>query len=451
MVSWIRNKLGLDGAVAYTFFARLVNITASTGTVLLIVHFLSPIDQGYYYTLLSLVSLQMVFELGFSFVILQLAAHESVHLTLSMDGQIEGDAVAHARLASVLQLTVRWYLRAAIALAVILIPAGLLFFSLKVPAGPRPSIAGPVILAVLAVSVSFLMTPLYSFFEGCNQIRQVAFTHLCQATAVLVASWSAIISGHGLYASACVNFAVAFVGFIFLYRRRHLIRILLHHPVGDNGVSWQREIWPFQWKIAVSWICSYFTVQVLTPILFACNGPREAGRMGLSLSIVSYIPIITLPWVSTKAATFGRLIRLGNLEELDELFFRTLKQAMAVILLLVGSCFTGILLLQRFFPNMALRMEPPKIFVLLLLTSISSFIVQSLAVYLRAFKREPYLVQSLVISSLTLLGSLITASRWGSVAVAITYFILSGIVALFWATTTFRTLRNRQRNALACP
>ena len=50
------------------------------GTVLLIVRFLNPVEQGYYYTLLSLVSLQMVFELGFSFVIQQLAAHECVHL-----------------------------------------------------------------------------------------------------------------------------------------------------------------------------------------------------------------------------------------------------------------------------------------------------------------------------------------------------------------------------------
>ena len=74
----LRKRLGLDGPVAYTFLARIVNIVGSTGTVLLIVRFLSPVEQGYYYTLLSLVALQAVFELGFSFVIQQLAAHECV-------------------------------------------------------------------------------------------------------------------------------------------------------------------------------------------------------------------------------------------------------------------------------------------------------------------------------------------------------------------------------------
>ncbi len=72
-------------------------------TVALIARFLSPAEQGYYYTFGSLIALQIVFELGFSFVILQMASHERAHLTLSPRRSISGDAVAHARLASVLQ------------------------------------------------------------------------------------------------------------------------------------------------------------------------------------------------------------------------------------------------------------------------------------------------------------------------------------------------------------
>jgi len=46
-----------------------------------IARFLTPSEQGYYYTFNSLVALQIVFELGFSFVILQLAAHERAQLS----------------------------------------------------------------------------------------------------------------------------------------------------------------------------------------------------------------------------------------------------------------------------------------------------------------------------------------------------------------------------------
>ena len=149
----LRKRLGLDGPVAYTFLARIVNIVGSTGTVLLIVRFLSSVEQGYYYTLLSLVSLQMVFELGFSFVIQQLAAHECVHLELLPDGTVSGDPVAHARLASALQLTLRWYTVAAVAMGVILAPLGIVFFSHHAAGAHPVAWQGPWLTAVFASAI----------------------------------------------------------------------------------------------------------------------------------------------------------------------------------------------------------------------------------------------------------------------------------------------------------
>ena len=129
MIAVLRRRLGVDGAVAFTFLARVTSIVGSTGTVLFIVRFLTPVEQGYYYTLLSLVSLQLVFELGFSFVIQQLAAHECVHLELRSDGSVSGDSQAHARLASALKLSMRWYSVAAAVMALILAPLGMIFFA----------------------------------------------------------------------------------------------------------------------------------------------------------------------------------------------------------------------------------------------------------------------------------------------------------------------------------
>src|ERR1700687_450628 len=121
---WLRSVLGLDRAVGFTVLARLWSSAAGLVTVALIARFLSPAEQGYYYTFGSLIALQIVFELGFSFVILQMASHERAHLTFSPSGLISGDAVAHARLASVLQKTLRWYTSAALLLAIFLLTAG---------------------------------------------------------------------------------------------------------------------------------------------------------------------------------------------------------------------------------------------------------------------------------------------------------------------------------------
>lgn len=59
---------------------------------MLIARFLSP-AEGYYYTYASLIALQMVFELGFSQVIMQLTSHERTHLSIEPDGTVTGDRV----------------------------------------------------------------------------------------------------------------------------------------------------------------------------------------------------------------------------------------------------------------------------------------------------------------------------------------------------------------------
>jgi hypothetical protein len=441
-VLWLKHELGLDRAVGYTVLARGVQILSSTGTVLLILRFLTLVEQGYYYTLLSLASLQVVFELGFSFVVLQMAAHESVHLKLHADGRIEGDPVAQARLASALQLTVRWYLRAAIVMAIILVPLGILFFSRKSPPGVSVSWLGPWVTGVLAVSVSFLVMPLFAFFEGCKEIWQVAKFRMYQALMTMAMSWGTMASGHGLYACTMVNLGVILVGAIFLRKRWALLAALLRYPVHGKEVCWREEIWPFQWKTGVSWLCSYFMVQVFTPVLFAYQGPADAGKLGLSLSIVGYLPIVVLSWMSTKATPFGQFVKLGRYRELDHVFFRTLRQSLVVILLLAAGCFGGVVVVQRVFPALAARMEGPSIFVFLLLAAVGTFVVQGMAVYLRSFKQEPYLFQSTAVAGLSFLGVLIVAPRRGSSGVALVYFLCSGILSVLWAVQIFQKQRN---------
>src|SRR5271170_7916307 len=127
LLARIQHIIGVDRAIAWTLAARMWSMSAGVATVLLIAHFLSPAQQGYYYTFSSLVALQVFFELGFSFVVMQLASHERARLTISEDGLVVGDWVSQARLASVLQTSLRWYSAMALMMACTLLPAGLYF------------------------------------------------------------------------------------------------------------------------------------------------------------------------------------------------------------------------------------------------------------------------------------------------------------------------------------
>ncbi len=441
-----RKRLGMDRAIAYVFAARVCMIVGSTGTVLLIVHFLSKVQQGYYYTLLSLVNLQVIFELGFSFVVLQLAAHEAVHLRFHPDGHIEGEPARHARLVAIFRKTLGWYCVAGLVMGITLFPAGMLFFNRTAP-GTSSTWFWPWTFAALATVALFVLNPFCSFVEGCGQVRQVAGMRFAQAIVSVFAAWSCMLLGKGLYSPAFVMVAYVAVASTFLWSRRGLFSGLLRAKYDRNALSWRAEVWSFQWKIAITWLCSYFTVQVLTPVLFASRGAVEAGRMGMSISIAGYLWNLVFAWMSTKAAPFGQLIAKREYAQLDHLFFRTLWQSLSVLGVLVAMCMVAVLAMQKLFPGFAARMVSPGVFALLLLTAVSTLIVQSEAIYLRSHKEDPLMWQALAVAALTSAGAYLTAPRWGIPGTSIVYFVCTGIIGLVAATAIFRTKRRSRQRA----
>jgi O-antigen/teichoic acid export membrane protein len=441
------HSVGLDRAIAFTVLGRVVSGLGSVVSVLLIVHFLSATQQGYYYTLWSLVALQSVFELGFSFVILQVAAHERAHLEFHPDGSITGSEAAHLRLASLLQRAVRWYSIAAVVMGIVLLVGGMRFFAMhQEPQAPGMWVA-PLRVTVLACAITFSIGPVLSFLEGCGQVAQVARMRFFQSAVSVAASWTAMLSHHGLFSPAMVLLGQGLVASILLYSRRRLLLPLLRMNVAHGGINWRSEVWPFQWKIAVSWLCDYFVFQLFTPVLFAFRGPVEAGKMGLSMSIVLQMSAMMLAWMTTKAAPFGSLIAKKQTPELDRMFFRSLRQSIS---LFAGGAFlvlTGVLIAPYVMPKISGRIEGWPIFLLLLLTALSSHVVQSEAIYLRAHKCEPFLVQSIVIAFCTAGSVIIFAKSSGAWGVSLAYFVVLGLAGVVSATAIFKTKRREWAEA----
>jgi len=445
----IQHLTGLDRAIGFTVLARGWSTLAGVVTVLLIARFLTPAEQGYYFTFASLVALQIVFELGFSFVILQLAAHERAHLHIQDDGSITGDRVAHSRLASVLQKAVRWYTAGALLMAAALLPVGFYFFLAHRQPGAPISWQLPWIAAVLATTFTFQMDPLFAFLEGCGRIPQVARMRFTQAFAGSLMAWTALCLHHGLFAPAMIISGQAIAGGCFLFTQRRLLLPLLRHNTFGHIVSWRREIWPFQWRIAISWLCGYFIFQLFNPVLFAYRGATEAGRMGMSLSIASALSAVAISWMSTKSSPFGTLIARGEFGTLDRLFFRTLWQSALLLAAGAAVLLLGLAVVAQRFPYLAVRVLPLPVFGLLLATVFCNHFVFSEALYLRAHKREPFLPVSIAIGVLTACSTLLLGKLWGAQGVTLGYFCTSGVFGLAFGTYIFMTKRREWHQASA--
>lgn len=400
--------------------------------------FLTPVQQGYWYTFGSLLGLQVFFELGLTLVILQFASHEKAHLEWTSARLLEGSETAKRRLASLLRLAVKWYSVAAFLTAVLVVPVGWWLFTRNAQPGTPVSWQMPWVLLVLISAVNLLVSPVYAILEGCGRIAEVATLRTLQAVTGSLVVWGGLALHLGLYSVPLSSFISCGIGALWLaimYSGWFLD--LVHVAVRGAGIRWRREVWPFQWKIAVSWLSGYFVFQLFTPVLFAWHGAVVAGQMGMSISLAGAVGAMAMAWMSTKAPAFGSFAALRDWASLDHLFSRTLRQSLAAVSLGALGAWSFVALLDVYDLDVGDRVLPVVPLGILLVTTVVNQIVFSEAVYLRAHKREPFMLLSVVSGATIGLATWLVGRPYGAIGILTAYLFLTVTIGLGWGTVIF--------------
>ena len=106
--TYIINKLGIDGPIAYTSLTRIIQAIGGLVSVALVASLLDSIEQGFYYTFASILAIQVFFELGLNGIITQFVAHE-IALLNEVGNIYEGNEANLSRIASLLHFTIKWF------------------------------------------------------------------------------------------------------------------------------------------------------------------------------------------------------------------------------------------------------------------------------------------------------------------------------------------------------
>jgi O-antigen/teichoic acid export membrane protein len=323
----------------------------------------------------------------------------------------------------------------------LLIPLGLHFFSTNSHSGQPIAWRLPWYLVVLTASLAFQIDPIFSFLEGCGYVPQVARTRFMQAVLGSLLAWIAMLTGHGLFAPAMMIAGQVLAGTVWLTTKRRFLSPLLTFHAGQHRIQWWEEVWPFQWRIAISWICGYFIFQLFNPILFHYWGPVAAGQMGMSLNISNALMSISIAWVNTKAAPFGAMIARKEYVKLDHAFFRALTQSLVVCALGAAAVWSGVIYLYAVHSRFAHRALSPLPFGILLLTMICNHIVISEAIYMRAHKQEKFLVNSIMGAILMVISSYALGKHYGAVGMVVGYLVINTLGGLVPGTFIFLKYR----------
>lgn len=442
--------MGVDRAIAYTLAGRGWGLVSGVITMLMVVRYLTPNEQGYYYTFASLLAMQVLFELGMSVVVMQFASHEMAHLSWSKIGTIEGNENAKSRLRSLLVLVIKWYGIIAALIVVVILPAGWIFFA-KFHSELAVSWQFAWVWLIFAAAINIFCMPFLALLEGCGCVTEVARLRMIQNIIGSFFAWIFLIGDGGLLALSAMNSGLALTVLIWLWRTKRILLInLLSESVSGVTVKWKTEIWPFQWRIALSWLSGYFIFQLFTPILFAYRGSVEAGQMGMSISIANALMSIAVAWINTKAPGFGSLVAKKNYFELDRIFALTLSRSL-VVMFFIGFCLCAInFILHVENAQLSYRILDPWPFVLLVLATIFAYVTYAQAAYLRAHKEEPFMLISLISAGLIGGLTIFFGEKYGSIGMMSIYASVYAVIGVGCGSVIFFSKKNSWQKRGPC-
>ncbi|MEW6558018.1 MAG: hypothetical protein AB1349_11820, partial [Elusimicrobiota bacterium] len=193
IIEKILNKLGIDSAIRYFLIGKMFSFISVPLTIFLITTFFTPDIQGYYYTINSLLSLSIFFELGLGVIITQFASHEFASLNWN-NNKLEGKESSLMRLISLTRKSLKWYSIICSLFILIGIPGGAFFLNSK-QSNNDLNFVLPWIMTVIFFSLGTAIIPITSILEGCGNVAQVQKLRVLQAFGRNIFLWAAILVG----------------------------------------------------------------------------------------------------------------------------------------------------------------------------------------------------------------------------------------------------------------
>jgi len=382
----------------YALAHRVAQIVSSAITILLIPIYFNTVEVGLYYLLMSFIGFPVMFEVGMGQALIQVASH------INRNERFSRGYCAFIKTIS------RDYRTISNNFFVVALLLGVPYIFIFVPSEFYYSVV--VFIAVtVATTVVLRLSYVHSILEsrGCiNYSNKIKFKSIILAT---ITFWICIFFKFGLF-SLGVSLAANATYLNWALRRLSFGgRGKIINPL-DNSPNYLNELTALQSRFKISYISGYLASGAIIPIVFAMISPVDAGRLGISLSLFSAVTVIASVFVVVNNVRMSSLISNNKIKELHYLFIRLIKLVVSAGVLLGGAALALIYLLRLFFPLVAYKFMEFELLSLLCISSISSALIYSMAIYIRAHKIE-LLVGSSVLSAISVVLFVIAGSFYG--------------------------------------
>ena len=431
----IINKLGIDNALLWVLTNKLWAVAKGPISLIFIISYLTPEEQGLWYTFLSLGALTVFAEMGFTAIITQFVSHEYAHLK-ERNGFLKGDYASRDKLVSLIRYALKFYLVVVPFAIVILYFVGKYFLV---------DVDSTVFLLWMVFSVTggmqLLVSLLQSIVQGFDKVALVQKNIFVGSLVLPLLSWTLLYLGFGLSTLVIANIvSIILMLSLFYLKTKKIFFQVSKHKI-KNKFKWFEEIVKLQWKYAVSWMAGYFIFSFMTPMIYKHEGAIVAGQFGLTLTLIKTISGISGSWLETKVPKMNMFVAHKDRVSLDHMFRKN-----ALIGFFILLCISVVVLLAIYLINFygfyEERFLPLYLAFLMLVLEVPNIITGYLAKYLRAHKSEPYYAISVLMGVLFFfIISLLRIEKYGIEEVVLFLNIASWLVILPLAVYIFKKFK----------
>ncbi|WP_159474324.1 oligosaccharide flippase family protein [Dyadobacter sp. 3J3] len=396
----IIQKLDIDSSIFWSVVNRGLGVIRAPLTIFFIVKYLSTEEQGTWYTFTSLGALTMLADLGFATITTQFVSHEYAHLRFEGD-LIAGDDDRLDRFIAFIYFSVKFYIKVSLAAIAILIGAGVLYF-------------GPVDTHLLFIWIAYsfigglgMLTAMFqAIYQGLNKVKEIHINILFNSFLVTFFTCLTLFLGFKIWALVIGIFLGTLLATIGLFRMGKAFWTQVYSYRIKDKYNFLDETLSLQVRYAVSFIATYLIAFLYVPAIYKFVGAKEAGQVGLIISVMIALSSVAYSWTQTKIPTFNILVSQNKTNELDLLVKKaTIQSAFVFITLSILLVIIVSVMPATFLAKYATRIPDIEIIILYIFSQFSLLLLNSLTIYLRAFKKEP-LMNIQVLSSILLLISI---------------------------------------------
>ena len=374
-------------------------------TLIVITYFLSDIEIGYYYIFLSLVAMKQLLELGVSNVLIQYISHES-------------DEIKRIELCS---FTLIWFALLAIIFFILSIFFGQVYFWTQ-NENDLVEWFLPWLLLLSSVSLLIFLNAFNVILDGFQEqiFLRIQLTIVNTLTSLSLCLF--IFLGFGLYSIGMANLIAVFFRIVLIFYYKYKLPtcgFLLEYTKLKHIFI---DIWPLLSKVSLVWFAGYFYWNGFNLVSFKILGPVDAGALGVTLALAKAGMDIAMSISRGQNSLYAYKIANGETNSVRSLFKKNVFLSFFILVLGYGL----FIYFKYIFPDFYIfnKIVDFENMMWVFLFYISSFLISQVSNFIRAFKIEPFVIYTIIMSIVVVFSFYISVSYFD------TYLLLPAVLNL---------------------